>query len=201
MTDAPPSEEGGPGRAASLWTSLVEDLDDAVRHLLLVSVAGSVLLPRIARKLIYRAAGASLESAPGPGFVFQGPGRHLKVGADVYMNYRVYVEALAPVSIGAGSALGMDVLILTSHHPLTPEGRWQQGAEGRPVTLGQRVWVGARAVILPGSVIEDDVVVAAGAVVSGHCRTGGLYAGVPARRIRELTDRPGPPTDPAVHGS
>ncbi|MCW2811224.1 MAG: hypothetical protein JWP61_1682 [Friedmanniella sp.] len=182
-----------------LWTSLVEDVDLAARHLVLVTVGGSVVVPRFARKLLYRATGAHLASPPGAGFVFRGSGRHLTLGAGVYMNDRVSIEALAPVTIGAGSALGMEVLILTSHHPLTPDGRWQEAAEGRPVSIGERVWIGARAIILPGAVIDDDVVVAAGAVVSGHLRSGGVYAGVPARRIRELT-APTPAGDAAADG-
>jgi acetyltransferase-like isoleucine patch superfamily enzyme len=38
--------------------------------------------------------------------------------------------------------------------------------------------------LLPGVVLGDDVVVAAGAVVNRDCVAGGLYAGVPARRVR-----------------
>ena len=45
------------------------------------------------------------------------------------------------------------------------------------------MWLGARAVVLPGVTIADDVVVAAGAVVTRDCPTPGTYAGVPARPI------------------
>ena len=40
-------------------------------------------------------------------------------------------------------------MILTSHHPIDKFGEWQQAPQGRPVSIGERVWIGARAVILP----------------------------------------------------
>lgn len=54
------------------------------------------------------------------------------------------------------------------------------------VSIGNNVWICANAVILPGVVIEDDVVVAAGAVVTTKLESGYVYGGVPAKRIKEL---------------
>jgi maltose O-acetyltransferase len=78
----------------------------------------------------------------------------------------------------------MEVLIVTSDHPLEAEtGHWQRATTPRPVTIGDRVWIGARAIICPGATIDSDVVVAAGAVVAGHLEAGGIYGGVPAKRL------------------
>jgi maltose O-acetyltransferase len=52
------------------------------------------------------------------------------------------------------------------------------------VTIGDRVWLGVGAIVLPGVTIADDVVVGAGAVVTRDCPVPGLYAGVPAVRVR-----------------
>jgi sugar O-acyltransferase (sialic acid O-acetyltransferase NeuD family) len=52
------------------------------------------------------------------------------------------------------------------------------------VRIGARVLVGAGANILPGIRIADDVVIGAGAVVTGNIEAAGVYAGVPARRVR-----------------
>lgn len=165
--------------------NLIDDYRRALDDLLLSAVGGSRWVPRVARRMLYNALGASVRSAPGDQFRFAGLARHLTLGHDVYLNQQVFIEAMAPVSIGDGCALGMQVMILTSHHPIGADGRWG-GTEGRPVTIGDHVWVGARATILPGTTIESDVVIAAGAVVTGRCESGGVYAGVPARRIREL---------------
>ncbi len=55
-------------------------------------------------------------------------------------------------------------------------------------TIGSRVLVGINAVVLDDAIVEDDVLVAAGAVVlqGAHLKSGGIYAGVPAKRIKEL---------------
>lgn len=62
----------------------------------------------------------------------------------------------------------------------------QLAGSPQPITVGDGCWIGARAVILPGVTIGDGCVIAAGAVVSKDCAPNGMYAGVPARRIREL---------------
>jgi maltose O-acetyltransferase len=139
----------------------------------------------VLRRMVFTLAGASLRSSPGIRFTLTGRARNLTVGSGVYMNRNVFIDAIGPVTIGDGCALGMETLIVTSHHPIDDQGRW--GAEvGRAVSIGDRVWIGARATILPGAVLDSDLVIAAGAVVAGHARSGGIYAGVPARRIREI---------------
>lgn len=172
--------------AAAVARRLAEDVRIAGEHFVFSTLGGSAWIPRIGRRLLFAAAGAAMESAPGFGFRFAGSPRNLTMGHAVYLNQGVFIEAIAPVVIGAGCALGMDVMILTSHHALDASGAWSAEAEGRPVTLGDRVWVGARAVILPGTTVDSDVVIAAGAVVRGHCRARGVYGGVPARRIRDF---------------
>ena len=167
---------------------LREDWRWASRDAWFSAIGGSMWVPRVVRRLIYSIAGASVRSAPGMKFVFAGSPRNLTVGTGVYMNRAVFIEAIAPVKIGDGCALGMEAMILTSHHPVHPVDGWQQDAEGRGVTIGDRVWIGARAIVLPGSIIESEVVVAAGAVVTGTCLSRGIYAGVPARRIRDYDD-------------
>ena len=52
------------------------------------------------------------------------------------------------------------------------------------VRIGARVLVGAGAQVLPGVRVADDVVIGAGSVVRAHLAEPGVYAGVPARRIR-----------------
>lgn len=47
------------------------------------------------------------------------------------------------------------------------------------------MWLGSDVKVLPGVVIEDGVIVAAGSVVKGKLDAGCLYRGVPARKIRE----------------
>lgn len=165
---------------------LREDLTYGTEHVLFSTLLGSPLVPRVVRRALLNLAGAHVGSGPGVGFALTGSARNLTIGTGVFCNKHVSIEAVAPVTIGDDTAIGMQVLIVTSHHGIDAAGDWDRTASGRAVAIGERVWIGARTMVLPGAVIEDDVVVAAGAVVAGHLRTGGLYAGVPARRIRDL---------------
>ncbi len=172
-----------------LGSRLREDVAYAREHLLLTALLGSPLLPRIARRALLTAVGAHVESGPGAGFSLTGDPRNLTIGRGVFCNRGVTVEAVAPVTIGAGTAIGMQVLIMTSHHAIDDRGRWDDTASARPVVIEEHVWLGGRVTVVPGAHIEHDVVVAAGAVVVGRLTAHGVYAGVPARRIRDL---PGP---------
>lgn len=62
------------------------------------------------------------------------------------------------------------------------------GVAPRPITIGKNVWIGFDSCILPGAVIEDNSVIGARSVVSGHVAENSIYAGNPARLVRRLTD-------------
>ena len=89
------------------------------------------------------------------------------------------------VTVGEHCTLSWDVTVTDSDfHALVVDGE-QQPADG-PVRLGDRVWVGTRAVVLKGVTIGDDAVVAAGAVVTRDVPAGSVVAGVPARVVRTV---------------
>jgi maltose O-acetyltransferase len=90
------------------------------------------------------------------------------------------------VTIGDEVHVGPGVLFGTSSHR-----RGDTNSRAGPVILAPLVvahgcWIGARAMLLPGVKVAEGCVVAAGAVVTKDCLPHGLYAGVPARRIRDL---------------
>ena len=73
------------------------------------------------------------------------------------------------------------VQILTADHPRDPAVR-RSGLEfGRPVTIGENVWIGAGALILPGVSIGDDTLIGAGSVVTRDVGKGVTVYGNPAR--------------------
>lgn len=83
--------------------------------------------------------------------------------------------------------IGPNVDIYTVNHPLDKEGR-RHYHTALPVTIGNDVWIGGKATILPGVTIGDNVVVAAGAVVTKDVPANTIVAGVPARVIKELPE-------------
>lgn len=93
------------------------------------------------------------------------------------------------IQIGHDTNVSQHCALIASNHVMDTErghtgGLWDQVRTG--VTIGHHVWVGANSVLLPGSVIGDYSVIAAGAVVRGTVPPKQLWGGVPARRIRDL---------------
>jgi acetyltransferase-like isoleucine patch superfamily enzyme len=120
-------------------------------------------------------------------------GALIRIGNGTYLNRGTEIVASQRVTLGRDCKIARDVLIMDTD---------QHGVQGdepvpQPVSLGDRVWVGARAIILKGVHIGDDAVVAAGAVVTKDVPAGAIVAGVPAKILR----RAQPVKDePARHG-
>jgi acetyltransferase-like isoleucine patch superfamily enzyme len=163
-----------------------EDLSQGVRHVLINSVAGGALTPRRLRVAIYRAVGMAVETPDVfSGNTFVGTAT-FAVGKRSFVNNANYFECRAPITIGQDTSIGMSSMFVTSDHPIDADGRYSLDACGLPIRIGDRCWIGARVTVVPGVTIGDDVVVGAGSVVTRDCAPGGLYAGVPARRVRDL---------------
>jgi maltose O-acetyltransferase len=118
-------------------------------------------------------------------------GRHVEIGRDTFVNRGCYFEGVAPIVIGEECQIAIQAILVTSTHVIGPDGRISRTPEARPVRVGDRCWIGSRAVVLPGVTIGSDVVIAAGAVVASDCEDGWLYGGVPARKIHCLKDMKG----------
>jgi maltose O-acetyltransferase len=114
-------------------------------------------------------------------------GTDLDVGVNAFFNRDVWIETSAHVTIGRNVAFGQQAMVCTSTHDIgDAESRAAFPPYALPVTIGDGVWVGARATILPGTTIGAGCVIAAGSVVSRDLPPNGLYGGVPARLIRQL---------------
>lgn len=91
----------------------------------------------------------------------------------------VHIDCHHAVTIGHGVAIAKDAVIMdTDHHAIS--GR----AMTAPVTIGDHVWIGARAIVLKGVTIGDGAIVAAGAVVTRDVPAATIVAGNPARPVR-----------------
>lgn len=56
----------------------------------------------------------------------------------------------------------------------------------KPIIIGDNVFIGINCVILPGTIIEDNVIVGAGSIVKGRLKENSVYAGVPAKLICDI---------------
>ncbi len=110
-------------------------------------------------------------------------GMNIALCENVYMNAGCTILDSAPVRIGRGSMLGPVVQIYCAIHPNDPDLR-RTGLElARPVTIGEDVWIGGGALLLPGVTIGDGAIVGAGAVVTKDAPAGATVVGNPARRL------------------
>ncbi|MDH7487337.1 MAG: acyltransferase [Anaerolineae bacterium] len=126
-----------------------------------------------------------------PGVVMILPQR-IELGDDVRMNRGVYIVAQEKVSIGNHVLIGPYVHINSGNHrfedPTVPI--VDQGKALEPIIIEDDVWIAAHAVITAGSRIGRGSVVMAGAVVSGTVEPYSVVGGVPARLVRRRGERP-----------
>ena len=167
--------------AAKAARSLGADARRGGRSFVVNTFAGHPLVPRVLRLAIYRGMGLDIRTRG----IFEGcsfVGRNITIGANTYVNREVLLQAgpTARITIGANCHIAMRVVVTTSSHDRTNH----EIVRHLPVKIGDRVWLGVGALVLPGVTIADDVIVGAGAVVTRDCLEPGLYAGVPAVRVR-----------------
>jgi maltose O-acetyltransferase len=108
----------------------------------------------------------------------------VSIGDRCAVNGGCWFEGAGRIELCDNVGLGPEVMILTSTDGIGPDGQVRRRQEYHDVRIGDGVWIGARATILPGVTIGAGAVIAAGAVVTKDCEAGGLYGGVPARRLR-----------------
>lgn len=149
------------------------------------TILSSNMVPRPLRWRVLKLWGVDTGSvAIEPGAWFGAP--HVKLGRDVYLNEGVRFDSNGGITLGDRVRVGSGVRFVSSTHEIGPS--WQRCGDfvAAPVVIGDGCWIGGAAVILPGVTIGKGCVIAAGSVVTKDCDADGLYAGIPARRIRNL---------------
>ena len=136
-------------------------------------------------ELLARLFGAPTDAYVTPPF-YCDYGRNIALGRNVYFNFNCVILDVARVTIGDNVLFGPAVQVYTAYHPMKAAER-RSGLEfGRPVVIGDDVWLGGGAVICPGVAIGERSVIGAGAVVVRDVPAGVFAAGNPCRVIREI---------------
>lgn len=113
-------------------------------------------------------------------------GYNIYLGKVFYANFDCVMLDVCPIHIGDNCMLAPGVHIYTATHPLDATERNSGKELGKPVTIGNNVWIGGRAVINPGVTIGDNAVIASGAVVTKSVPANVVVGGNPARIIKTL---------------
>jgi maltose O-acetyltransferase len=113
-------------------------------------------------------------------------GCNIRVGRRAFVNYNCVFLDCAPIEIGDDLQMGPAVQPYAATHPLDRASRAAGLEYARPIRIGDGVWIGGGAIVLPGITIGDGVVVGAGSVVTRDLPAGSLAVGNPARIIRPL---------------
>lgn len=113
-------------------------------------------------------------------------GAHITIGARCFANVGLVALDVAAITIGDDVQIGPNVQLLTPTHPVEAEPRRQKWEAAEPVVIGDNVWIGGGAIVLPGVTIGDNTVVGAGAVVSRDLPADVVAVGNPARVVRRI---------------
>ena len=168
----------------ALVRNLPYDARDALVWLRRGYLVSSVLLPAIVRRALLRLGGVKIEG------MFIGLDRcyiqspHVSFGAGCGIGKHLYIEGQGRVTVGANAMVGPETMIITSSHDVSPGGEISRTSTWHETTIGDGCWLGARVTVMPGVTIGAGAVVGSGAVVTKDCEPGGMYVGVPAKRVK-----------------
>jgi len=113
-------------------------------------------------------------------------GYNIKLGNKVFMNFNCCILDVAEVTIGDSVFFGPNVQIYTAIHPMDFKTRNSMLEAGKPIKIGNNVWLGGGAIICPGVTIGNGAVIGAGAVVTKDVSDNVFVGGNPAKIIKEI---------------
>lgn len=151
------------------------------------ALLGSDLIPAFARVKLMRAAGFDVSDACTiwAGCSFRS--RKITIGEEVFVNVGFFFDGYDRCTIGNRVRIGQFVRVITATHDIGPSSqRGTVAVVGKPVRIEDGCWIGTGATLLPGVTVAQGCVIAAYSVLTKSTEPNGLYAGIPARRVRDL---------------
>ncbi|GGE54624.1 maltose acetyltransferase domain-containing protein [Priestia taiwanensis] len=116
-------------------------------------------------------------------------GYNIHIGENFFANFDCVFLDVCEIRIGDNCFIAPGVHIYTATHPLNAMERISGAEYGVPVTVGDNVWIGGRAIINPGVTIGNNVVVASGAVVTKDVPDNVVVGGNPARVLKQIKNK------------
>ena len=116
-------------------------------------------------------------------------GHFVHLGKNVYFNFNVTLVDDTHIYIGDNVMIGPQTVIAVACHPEDPRLRNEGLQYNRPVVIGENVWIGSGAIILPGVTIGKNSIIGAGSVVTRDIPEHVVAVGNPCRVIRNIKDQ------------
>ncbi|MCC8022979.1 MAG: sugar O-acetyltransferase [Clostridiales bacterium] len=113
-------------------------------------------------------------------------GKFVHFGSNVYANFNLTLVDDTHIYVGDAVMIAPNVTIAAGTHPISPQMRREQAQYNLPVRIGNNVWIGAGAVVLPGVTIGENSVIGAGSVVTKDIPANVVSVGNPCRVVREI---------------
>ena len=114
-------------------------------------------------------------------------GSNISIGDNFYANYDCIIIDVNKVKIGNNVKIGPRVCIYTAGHPIEAAVRNSFLEFGKPITIGNDIWIGGNVVINPGITIGSNVVIGSGSVVTKNIPDNVIAAGNPCKVLRSIT--------------
>lgn len=115
-------------------------------------------------------------------------GYNIQIGNDVMINFNCVFLDVCPITIGHHTLIGPNTQIYTACHSLDYKERQENKEYGKPVHIGNHVWIGGSVVILAGITIGDHAVIGAGSVVTKDIPANTISIGNPCSVIRHIEE-------------
>lgn len=102
---------------------------------------------------------------------------NLSIGDFTWIGEKVWIDNLAPVTIGKNVCISQGAFLLTGNHDFTSTAF---DLMIKPIVIHDGVWIGAKSVVCPGTIIESHAVLAVGSIAVGFLEPFTIYRGNPA---------------------
>ncbi len=105
----------------------------------------------------------------------------IEIDENTVINENCYLDGRGGLKIGKNTSISFFTIIISASHNSTSQ---KFDYIKSPVIIKDNVWTGARSIILQGTTLEDECILAAGSTLKGATEKGYIYAGIPAKKMK-----------------
>lgn len=116
-------------------------------------------------------------------------GKNITIGDNVYINFGCIILDCSEVTIGSHTLLGPNIGLYAANHSTDATERINGGCYGKPIHIGNNVWLGGDVKVLQGVTIEDNTIIGARSIVTKDIPANVIAVGNSCKVIRKITEK------------